>query len=286
MDLFKASHQWASRPADERFASLQDMLTATQSYRNSAVEADVKYADIRTEAKDGEVLLRGPMGGFARMTNWAFKQLATRAGTAAQFLTDLPATLASQVLNHKLSTLGNDLQKEANVLLHRNGTLIARAIMSERYERIWNSDIVAKLVPLQSHGWRVPPARPAMANQPGTRKATAADVLEVSGFSGLSIKIGDDIAPAGLYASDRDMFAFMINEKARVKDGSEHGLSRGFFVQNNEVGSGSYVISTFLLKHVCGNHIVWGARISFPPRWRRDAGQGISQARSRTREIR
>ena len=44
------------------------------------------------------------------------------------------------------------------------------------------------------------------------------------------------IAPAGIYASDHDMFAFLVNEEYRIDDGSDGGLARGFFVQNSEVG--------------------------------------------------
>lgn len=263
MELFKASHQWATRPADERFATLEEMLAATTAYRNSAREAEVKYSDLRVEA-DGaknEVLLSGKTGNFARLTNWAFLQLARRVGAPGTWLQTLPATLATQNLNYGLKALSQENPEGmANVLLHENGSLIVRSVMSDIYERIWNNDIVSKLLPLQNHGWRVPPARPAFADQPGTRPATEADVCQLKVGSGLSIEVGDPIAPAGLYASDRDMFVFMINEKARINDGSELGLARGFFVQNNEVGNGSYVVSSFLHRGICGNHIVWGAK--------------------------
>ena len=67
------------------------------------------------------------------------------------------------------------------------------------------------------------------------------------------------IAPAGLYASDHDCFAFMVNESVTVDDGSDGGLCRGFFVSNSEVGAASLKF-TSLYRSVCGNHIVWGAK--------------------------
>jgi len=82
---------------------------------------------------------------------------------------------------------------------------------SEKYTRIWNWEIADRLNEMVEKGWRVPPARPAMPNQPGTRPATVQDVLDVAGF--LSVNLGDPIAPAGLYASDHDMFAFLVFEK-------------------------------------------------------------------------
>jgi hypothetical protein len=72
--------------------------------------------------------------------------------------------------------------------------------------------------------------------------------------------VGDTVAPAGLYASDHDMFVFMVNEDRMIDDGTGHGLGRGFFMWNSEVGSASFGIMTFLYDAICGNHIVWNAR--------------------------
>ena len=62
------------------------------------------------------------------------------------------------------------------------------------------------------------PARTVIGvDDPAARPATEADVLEDrDGGGGLSINISDMIAPAGLYASDRDMFAFLINERGVI----------------------------------------------------------------------
>jgi hypothetical protein len=56
------------------------------------------------------------------------------------------------------------------------------------------------------------------------------------------------------------MFAFLVNEKYRINDGTDQGLCRGFFVENSEVGDGAFNLWTFLYRGVCGNHIVWGAK--------------------------
>jgi hypothetical protein len=107
--------------------------------------------------------------------------------------------------------------------------------------------------------WVTPPARPAKAGQPGTRQATEADVNGSSNHPTLGVKVGDWIAPAGLYGSDRDMFAFLVDPDTGIDDGSEGGLRRGFFVRNSEVGNACFELVTFLYRYVCGNHIVWGA---------------------------
>jgi hypothetical protein len=71
------------------------------------------------------------------------------------------------------------------------------------------------------------------------------------------------IGPAGVYAGDRDMFVFMIDDANPVKDGLKNRLFRGFFVKNSEVGSAAFSIHAFLFNGVCQNHIVWGATSLF-----------------------
>lgn len=258
MELFKASNQWSTRPDDERFATLEDMHAAVSGYRHSAATAVVPFNSLRTEASSGEVVLVGKTNQPARLTNWSFGQLASSVGAPAQYLRGLPATLAAQNLNHGLSRTEDRTPRQ--VLFHRNGSLLTRALTSDKYVRIWNSDITSRLLHLPEQGWQVPPARPARHDQAGTRPATESDVLRGSGF-GLSIKVGDPIAPAGLYASDHDMFAFMVQNDRRISEpGNPDGLARGFFVGNSEVGASAFFIIKFLYRHVCGNHIVWGAQ--------------------------
>jgi hypothetical protein len=128
---------------------------------------------------------------------------------------------------------------------------------STRYGYLPNWKVCEGLQHLEGLGWRTPPARPA-GNDPRARRATQADVLANNKMSGISVKAGDMIAPAGLYASDKDMFAFLVNPGNPLSSG-KFNLNRGIFVENSEVGAGAFKITTFLYDGVCGNHIVWGA---------------------------
>ncbi len=257
MNLYQASNQWATRPADERFWTLDEARAATYAYHKSAAETRVVIRDLRVAAQGTEVVLVGPKGGAATLTHWAFGQLAIRAGAPAAYLRTLPAALVEQNLAHGLALRAED--DETRILMHRNGHLIVRAFNGDDYTRVWNYEVLDRLVALRDANptWRVPPARPAMSDQPGTRRATEADVLMTSGGGGLSINVGDLIAPAGIYASDHDMFVLLINEANRIEDGSAGGLSRGIIVTNSEVGAASITLRTFFFRHVCGNHIIW-----------------------------
>jgi hypothetical protein len=256
-NLTTASNQWANRPADQRFWTLQDMLDATRAYRERARTASITYRQLRCEDTAGDLAIVGPQGNRATLTHYAFGQLAQDVKAPADYLRSLPATMARDCINLGLQNLPQE--RTAALLFDQQGAeLSARCVTSDKYQRIWNSEIVERLLPLQEYGWQVPPARPN-DNATDTRPATEADVLRLSQSNGLAIKVGDPIAAAGLYASDRDMFAFLVNESARIEDGSEGGLARGFFVSNSEVGNASLKVTRFLYRSVCGNHIVWGA---------------------------
>lgn len=230
-ELMHASRQWASRPADERFSSLEAIHDATTKYRAISQEATVDLAALRIETKEiggtVEPVVKGPEGGSAEFTHYSFGQFARLLSAPADYLRSLPAPLVAANMNHSLATTE---RQNMNLLFAKNGGLRLRASVSEKYTRIWNSDITSRLLRLtrQSPEWQ-----PAPAAFDGSR---------------------------GLYASDEDMFCFLVDNDRRIFEQDKNGgLGRGFFVWNSEVGSASFGIMTFLYQYVCGNHIVWGA---------------------------
>lgn len=283
MELFKASNQWSTRPDDERFWTVAEALDQTKSYAESAVEKVGYHQDLRVEAVGTEIHMLGKSGIPARLSHHAFGQIAGMAGAPAGYLRDLPATLAAQNVNHGLKARGDN--SKAQMLFHRNGEILLRAITSDNYSRIWNFEVFERLQEMTAQGWKVPPARPSPMGSSRSRPATEADILRKSNsVGGLKVKVGDMIAPAGVYASDHDMFCFLINEDRRIDDGSADGLSRGLFLWNSEVGAKSLGIQEFRFKSVCGNHIVWGAsgvkevRIRHVGKGAREAFRTVHQA--------
>ena len=254
-NLYDANRQWATRPDDERFSSLSEMLDACKGFAASATTAIVPTSSLRVEVgdRDNLALTAGDSKG-AIIGNYAFGQLARLAKAPADYLTRLPAKLAADNLN---SGLVQDSTDRVNVLFHNSGRL-ARAITTDSYDRVWDHEVIEKVaMRLADQGWVVPPARPARSGQAGTRPATEADILPNQGDFGLAVKVGDPIAPAGLYASDHDMFAFLVNHADPVWDGAKF-LNRGLFASNSEVGDGGLSLTVFTYDNVCGNHIVWG----------------------------
>jgi hypothetical protein len=259
-NLLQANHQWATRPPDERFWSIEDLHRKAEIFRSEARTSTAAGCDLTIAVREGSDLrLVGKAGVEAKLTNYSFGQLAGLAGAPSGYLATLPAELAARNLNHGLEGRANST-KPLQCLFRVNDNVELRCVTSDSYARIWNRDVTERLRELTEAGWRVPPARAARPDDPQARPAAPEDVLEDrSGGGGLSINIGDMIAPAGLYASDRDMFVFMVNERNSIEDGRGNRLSRGFFCWNSEVGNRSFGLTLFLYAHVCGNHIVWGA---------------------------
>lgn len=258
LNLYAASEQWASRPADERFPSIEAAYAAASELRAMTREKkDVLLSSLRAEADGRELRLVGKANVPAALTFNAFGQLARIVGAPAGYLRELPATLAAQNVNHGLARFNGSADK-VNVYALQNGTTTVRALTSDQYERIFHVDVLDRLRSVLE-GWVVPPARPAVDGQVA-RAATEADVLAQSGF-GLSVNVGDMIADAGIYLGQGtpELFVFMVNMQNRVADGTAEGLSRGVFISNSEVGDRAFRVTRFLFRHVCGNHIVWDA---------------------------
>lgn len=267
MELFKANQQWSTRPADERFESLEALYAATKAYADTAIERSARVADLRTEADRGDVLLVGKQNVPARLTHWAFGQMSARVGAPAGYLRELPATLACQNLNHGLKERAEQsgVSETAQLMFHANGSLLLRAFTSEQYARIWNHEVAARLLDMQSYGWT--PARPDMHWGAGTVGTCIACGGKGSSDAPLSEHYdqctkckGTGREMPALYASDHDMFAFVRNNTAIVKEpGNADGLQRGVIVENSEVGASALKLTRFLYREMCGNHIIWGA---------------------------
>jgi len=257
-NLMAASRQWAERPADQRFWTLQDLLDRTKLYAEQCVIKPVALGECSVIPNGDDLRLVGPEGHSAEFMHYSFGQVAGLAQAPASYLRALPAPLASQCLNHGLAHVGG----EQSLMFHKNGGLHLRCVTSDKYARIWNWEVAELALALQEQeGWRTPPARPCGLPNIEVRTATKEDVLRNSAHPSMGIKVGDSISPAGLYASDHDLFIFQVNEDYPVEAGDGETLYRGVFWRNSEVGECKWRGTFFLYDSVCGNHIVWGAKV-------------------------
>jgi hypothetical protein len=255
--LTQASRQWASRPADERFTSLDTLLAHTQHRREIATARTVanrtlELAPIR-QASDGSIALLGQddvgdangLGMVAKdlygaepmlPTHWAFGQIAGLVGAPAGYLRKLHPALVSDCVNYGLLKRGVE---EVGMLAHNDGALELAAATGPNYGRIWNADVVAALKARFGDG--------------------VTGDFTVPGEFGKAVDVTK--ANTTLFAGDRDMFVFLADEKNRISNPARGGapMARGFFVWNSEVGASTFGVAAFLFDYVCCNRMVWGA---------------------------
>lgn len=232
-NLYDAHRQWAIRPEDERFENLQALYDFTRSRKHASEEQVRRLYQTELCVTPERAIAVNGKSEPAELSNWAFGQLSTMLGAPAKYLRTLPAEMARDCLQYSLDRS----DQKCKLLIREHSTddkgtsnRYASAFTGPNYGRIWDSDVLEGLVSsVENSSWHVPPARP---NQ--------------------------DSENSGLYASDHDMFVFLVNAENPVEVGNAK-LGRGFFCWNSETGASTFGLTTFLYNYICGNHIVWGA---------------------------
>lgn len=251
--LTQASHQWATRPADQRFTSLTDLATHCRVQRENSFATRKPNRALMAAPVEGDesrkalVILDRETDVPVVPTNWSFGQLAGHVGAPAGYLRSLPSDMAADCLNYGLATRPVD---ELGVLLRNESRMVGGspqalpslgAVTGPGYGRIWNDEITSALVKRFGDG--------------------LTGNFRVPGEFGQPVPV--TIHNTTLFASDRDMFVFLADEEHKIEMPDRRGgqpglLSRGFFVWNSEVGSQTLGIATFLFDYTCSNRIVWG----------------------------
>jgi hypothetical protein len=235
MELYQASHQWATRPADERFRTLEDARAATKHYAEQAVEAEADWSSLRVEPQGADLVVTGETGAAATLTHWATGQLCRRAEAPASYIRTLTPALAAENLNYGLAA--NRPDGTAQLLLHQNGSMVLRSLMTEKYTRVWNWEVLDRLIEVSARTGLVP-------------------ARSTFNWSGEALAEDRDVA---LYASDHDMFSFLMSPDKVLIDPLGKTLHRGVIVTNSEVGDSSLGIMGFYFRDLCANHIIWDA---------------------------
>jgi hypothetical protein len=246
----RVSSEWFSRPDDERYLSLTDLHRAVRSRAENATARKVESRLVRVEAsRDNAERLALVVPGRDEPiapTHWSFGQLCSLVGAPASYMRQLPAPLAGINLQHGLLSHRAELVK---TLEADDGRVELRAVTGPDYGRIWDHELVAAVQRIAGNGtgdtrWKVP------------------GVLD---WSSMTHNPFVDVTSetTTLYASDRDVFLFLVDdthpiEAGRLPDGSPDLYFRGFYAWNSEVGSKTLGIASFYLRAVCQNRNLWG----------------------------
>src|ERR1700710_1291300 len=246
----RVSSEWFSRPDDERYLSLSDLHDAVRRRADRAQTRTVESRDVRVEAhRDNPERLALMVPGRSEPvtpTHWSFGQLCSLVGAPTSYMRQLPAMLAGINLQHGLLSHRAELMK---TLETDDGRLELRAVTGPDYGRIWDHELVAAVMKIAGDGtgdtrWKVP------------------GLLDWSTMThNPFVEITKDTTT--LYASDRDVFLFLVDdtnpiEAGRLPDGSPDLYFRGFYCWNSEVGAKTLGIASFYLRAVCMNRNLWG----------------------------
>lgn len=249
-NIGRVSSEWYSRPDDEKFLSLNDLYDNVRRRADRARTRVVESRDVRIEARmDNAERLSLIVPGEAEPiapTNWSFGQLCSLVGAPASYLRYLPASLAGINLQHGLLSHRGEQVKLLNT---HEGRSELRAVTGPDYGRIWDHELVAAVMKIAGNGvsdtrWKVP----GVLDWGSMRYNPYVDVTRET---------------TTLYASDRDVFLFLVDdthpiEAGKLPNGEPDLFFRGFYCWNSEVGSKTLGIATFYLRAVCMNRNLWG----------------------------
>lgn len=243
VNLMEASHQWATRPADQRFQSMAQLSAAVKGRRMRSASRDINLGTIHAREESGTIVINSGISSV-EPSHWSFGQLSTWIKAPANYLRTLPQALAVQNINCGIKRFAAEAEKKDLKFMtvmrddDASGPNTLQAVTSTTYGRIWDADVVDGVQRLLDRS----------GNKFHNPLAYAAG------------KMGNATTePAGLYASDHDVFIFMIDGGSLLEAGPRAQLNRGFIAWNSEVGAKTFGLMTFLFNQCCGNHIIWGA---------------------------
>ncbi|MDF2142937.1 DUF932 domain-containing protein [Paenirhodobacter sp. CAU 1674] len=246
----RVSSEWFSRPDDERYLSLDALAASVRARAERSRTRVVESAAIHVEAsRDNperlDLVLPGAEAPVAP-THWSFGQLASQVGAPAAYLRQLPAALAGINLQYGLSA---HRAEQIKTLEAEDGRVELRAVTGPDYGRIFDYELVEAVQRIAGNGtgdtrWKVP------------------GVLDwTTGIYNPGVDVTKDTTT--LYASDRDVFLFLVDDRnpieaGKLPDGSPDLFFRGFYCWNSEVGAKTLGIASFYLRAVCQNRNLWG----------------------------
>ena len=253
------SSNWYSRPDDQKFLTLDDMLAYkkidAQRMTSRTVdthkihiigdydEANPSRGGLRVEYRDDNMREHNNVP-----TNWSFGQLSQLAGAPSGYLRDLPAPIAAECIEWGLKyNRGKELIK---VYGNQTDGGELRAATGPDYGRIFDWEIlepVKQLVDQSGGRWKIPG-------------------MMVGSNDGMAVydpEIPVTMGTTTLFGSDRDVFVFLVDDRnpievGKLANGEPDLMFRGFYAWNSETGSKTAGIAAMYLRGVCMNRNLWG----------------------------
>lgn len=239
MNLYAANREWANRPADERFESLEALLEKlVEVDAASRVRLFGSLGSVDFENGEGESgFVFKSWGGDlppANFTHWSSEQFLRRLGIDKRLLGKIDVPVRKSLVENRLGRWVNEEGGESRTraLVAFGDRHVIRGFYGPRYERLKSSEVVSRTIEKLPSGFRNP-------------------VAYALG------KFGEDLVPSGIYGGDRYEFLTLIDGGDFLDLGPRDRFHRGFIVWNSEVGERSFGWMDFFFDVCCGNNIFW-----------------------------
>lgn len=240
-----AQRQYFSRPADQKFSSLDELQAKVHARRSTAMQFESEIIDMRAQYDRNGLTFTAKPKESKRIesmspTHYAFGQTCSLIKAPADYMRRLASQgnedLVVQNLNHCIAKRdAAGMKFLAAPDFNDDGDLTLYSTTSPSYGRIWDADVV---------------------------DATKTVLDRVNHESGKELFYSPwawGKKHRALFASQQDCFLYFIDGGSIVDGGGERDqLNRGIYIWNSEVGAATFGIATFLFRQTCGNFMVWG----------------------------
>jgi hypothetical protein len=257
------SRQWASRPKDQRFVTLEEMRTMLDARSAKSSTIDLPIGRIRPELdSDGELGFEAE-GKLFRPTNYSFQQLCRSIDVPSFFLTNTLKDAPWLVAENLRYGVKAHPDQDKDVQFYVSGDNL-RAVTGPNYGRIEDREVLrAAMEAFAESGcnWQVPTA----FARPGTPYKCIDPSLEET----------------TLYASDRDMYLCLVDQENPIEAGfitdPRTGAripdlySRGVIIKHGECGDRKGEIWSFLYRWICCNRSIREQKLLQKLSWRHTA---------------
>jgi hypothetical protein len=244
--------EWFSRRRDERFPRSPIWAAPCANAPSGAGPARWKALIIRSESLRPRTPLLDPTrrGGPDRRRRTGASGSSPAWSAPGRLSAPASAALAGINLQYGRPRIGPSGSRSFEI---EEGRVELRAVTGPDYGRIHDYELSEAIQRIAGNGtgdtrWKVP------------------GVLDWStGIYNPRVDVSKDTTT--LYASDRDVFVFLVDdlnpiEAGRLPDGSPDLFFRGFYAWNSEVGAKTLGIASFYLRAVCQIACCGASRIS------------------------
>ena len=221
---------------EEIYASnLMNLYSIAKSRKETSFQYTHKIKKLVVVSIDNKIYLGSDTGDASYscvLNDWALGQLCKLIKAPKAYIKSLPISAAVECLKSGLALLGN-LKRESNIQVYVQDNII-KAITTERYERIYNSDFIKKILNFLNRNEST-----LFFNQP---------------------RIANDIDNAHLFLSINDNYmSISLLHKSKIIIDDETYYP-GLMFWNSETGYSKIGFKTFLYRGVCSNKMIFGMK--------------------------